>query len=306
MMSHLDIIQYDPVHSNMTCDQVLAIKQRLPPEIKVRLFKKATYTSAYVYGGGYSICVETADKEVQARLDDLLQIKEGQYFIKTRYVEVSRRLLDQYPFYYISPHCYEQERRIFFELKRPTCRSWEMCPAGYARTSPVRIHPKVVPSLGIGRIGAAWELDVNLLLSADVKRLFEDFGITGLVYEPCEVGTKRQKQNMPETAVYLARIEPRIYESADDIAIGSAYCPEHQVVGFCTLFNARIPYSRLGKEDFQVINRVRVRETEYVYQTPRWVVSSRVVKLLLDRRIKGLRLCTCMLKEKFWPLVNLE
>lgn len=303
-----DVVQYDPVvYNTATHEEAIRIRDSLPQWIKERLVQRQTQMATFVYGiNDDCIYVESADKEVQQALDELLHIHTRRDYSKRWYAEIPKAELDRFPFHYLSPRPYEQERQVFFEFSRPTCKTWEPCPWGYERTSPVRLHPKVLSSLGIGSIGAAWNAEADsLLLSADVKRLFDENGITGLAYEPCEVGTKKQKDDSLGTVAYAARIQPRTYLSADEVSLDN-YCPEHQMLGSHRSFNERLPYSRLGSEDFHAIDRIRVGEKEYWLQTRDWVASSRVVKLLLREKVKGLMVCTAVLKEKFRPLVNLE
>ncbi|MDY0165552.1 MAG: hypothetical protein RBS80_03365 [Thermoguttaceae bacterium] len=295
-----DIIQYEPsIHGSVNLREAMAIRRGLPSHIRDRLARSRLEEC---------ICIDSRDHDAERFLDDLLKIDTRRDYLKWRYVEVSKRQLDRFPFYNICPRCYEAEHRVFFDFKRPTCNHWgTCCPSGYERISPVRIVPNVISSLGIGRIGDAWHVEVDLLVSADVKRLFDDNSVTGLTYEPCEIGTKNHREDGFGTVAYVARIEPRVYSVSDHIEFGTSCCPVHQVITLSySSFNERIPRSRFGPEDFHVIEGVQVGERRYRTQTLRWVVSSRVVKLLLREKVKGLLVCTSMLNEKFVPLVNLE
>ncbi len=250
------------------------------------------------------MCVRTSEHELQQFLDEFFEIQTKRRFVKSRYTEVSKAELDQYPFYKIEPRILDENQSVFFDMKRPECTFSETCPWGAKIVSPIRIPEEMAKALGVGVVSCSWELDVVLLLSQEVKRLFEESNLTGLRYEACEIGSAQGTHETAAAPVYAAWIQPRIYSRAEDIVIAGPYCAQHGIITKSNyLFNEQSAV--FEDADFQIIDRVRVGNHEYSYNAPLWVVSSRVVKLLLREKVKGLKRCTIVRNEKFTPVVYL-
>jgi hypothetical protein len=165
----------------------------------------------------------------------------------------------------------------------------------------VKVGNLVAGRLGIAQIGRVWQSVIELLVASAVKRLFDSAGVTGLEYEPCIPSEEGPDELSPPG--YLARLVVRAYQTASDILPGSNRCTRHSVVTAPHLFDLRTPGDALRDSDFQMIDRVRIKGSDYFYYKPLWVVARRVLELLLDNRIRGLRPAGWILREKFRPLV---
>ena len=264
-----DVVQYDPVvYSKATRENRCELEDSLPKWIKDRLVQRQTQTATFVYGiSDDCIYVESADKEVQQALDELLHIHTRRDYSKRRYVEVPKAEIDR--FLFTTSACVPTKRsgESSQSSSGRRARRGNTVPLGLRANLARAASPQGTLVAGLRTDRRCMGDSVDLLVSAEVKRLFDENEVTGLVYEPCEIGTKKRRDDSFGTVAYVARIQPHTYLSADEVSLDN-YCPEHQVLGSHRSFNQRLPYSRLGSEDFHAIDHIRVGEQEYQLQTP--------------------------------------
>ena len=270
-------------------------RKGLPEALKSRLLE------GDFFSGG--VFAEASDHELISALDEHFQIGLTTAFGKVRHAEVDQKELARFSHYCIHAHMLEPNSSLFYEESRPVC-DHETCPWGAKRITPMRVHPKRAAKIGIAEVGHIWEMQIDLIQSQEVKELFEREHISGLSYEPCELGTAKRLAPEQYPKLFLARIEPRTHFSAEAIVLPREYCERHQTVHLEDVLCRSIPRSRLGDWDFQMISSVRVPGEEYFFYKPWWVVSRRALQLLLDHKVTGLQTATWILKEKFYPLIT--
>jgi len=152
------------------------IKRSLPREIVSELIQD----ERLVY-----LTVESCKKDVVRYLDTHLNIGADKDFIRTTFLEASHQEIDNYDFFRITPNALEGGRYVFCNVTRPTCPS-ESCPVGAQLVGPVRMKMKTAKRIGIAELGRPWATHPELLISAGLRRLFEEGGMNGLCdYEPC-------------------------------------------------------------------------------------------------------------------------
>jgi hypothetical protein len=201
------------------------------------------------------------------------------------------------------PKDLEDNKDVFFDLSRPTC-SLEWCPWGSKRTSPVTITPKAMKRLGIARVGRIWDFQtVELIVSRDVRVLFDAAKVTGLEYEACwPTGPEQRRQGEPPA--YLARVTDGTYQCAEDVDVGRNYCPEHSIAIGPYPFCLWTPRDALLAKDFQMLHTIRVRGKDYYRYMSLWIVARRILELLLSNKVPGLKQATVFLKGVFRPLLT--
>ena len=247
----------------------------------------------------YGIYVDSSKSDIALELDSLLRICKKRDFGKDHIVEIDKSGISDYEYFRILPRDLEDGKDLFFELRRPTC-SAEWCPSGACRVSPVMIRQKVLKRLGIARIGRIWDLKtVELVLAADVKKVFESANVTGLAYEEC--WPRESNDHSGEPPAFVAKIIRGTYECALDIDVGKNYCPKHSIAIGPYPFCCWTPREALTSDDFQMIHTIKVGQKEYYYYNAWWIVSRKVVELLLTNRVSGLKQATVFLKEPFRP-----
>jgi hypothetical protein len=269
-------------------------RKNLPPHLREALLQDPKFH--------YGIYVDASERRVIEELDRTLEIGESKDFVKQLYAEVDEKEISNYTHFFIAPKVLEQARDVFFDMKRPDCKT-DFCPWGARIVPPVKISPTVVKRLGIGEIHRNWELDLELVVSPQVKSLFDSHEITGLAYEPCEMSSGAEHRSPRVAPAYVARIEHGAYQRGSDMKV-QLQCKEHSVVHTPHVFDRETPREALGPYDFQLINKLRIENREYYYYSPDWVVSRRALQLLLDNRVPGLETATWILNEKFCPLIT--
>jgi len=270
------------------------MEKRLPAHMRKELVQDARLVSA--------ICVETSKTDVVEYLDKAFQIGKSLDYVKETHLEIDESEIPDFAYFRVDPRGLELGRDVFAELQRPTCKT-EVCPHGAQMLSPVKISVKKSHRVGIAIVGRLWQRTIELVISPSVKRLFDSEGITGLEYEPCELEYDKGAPEHTETPPYLARIIPRAEEDADEIVL-KEWCKKHSIIVDYIPFGRHIREGALSPHDFQMIDRVNVHGKTYHYVQPRWVVSRKVLELLIKHKIRALREIGFFLGKKFLPLVT--
>lgn len=272
-------------------------KNGLPSHIKAELMKGSRLTD-------YGIYVEASKHDIVLRLDSLLGICVRTDFGKDHIVEIDRTGIPGYEYFFIDPKTVDYGRHVFFEMSQPTC-SLGICPWGARITSPVRVGQRALKGLGIAYVSRPWKFRANeLLVSRAVRDVFVSANVTGLEYEECWPNGGVDRSKIELAPAYLARIVEGSYQCSKDIIPGTNYCAEHSSVLAPYPFGLWTPREALAPDDFQNIDTLRVGSRVYYYNTPWWVISRRVLELLLANRVPGLQDATVFLNERFRPLLT--
>ena len=133
-----------------------------------------------------------------------------------------------------------------------------------------------------------------LVFTHEARELFESERVTGLDYQRCE-GTHGASSPLVGTVV------PSGYQTGSDIV--ADVCTEHGTVGGRFVFDLKTPRNALSEHDFQMIDRVKINEREYILHIPTLVVSRRVVELLTRQKLGRLLRVTTILNQKFLPIL---
>lgn len=290
----VDIIGY---WSTKPSNPTETVRQRLPESLKARLLQGKKFE--------YGIYASSDDAALIADLDHKFRIGARNDFVKSRYVEVDKRSLDEYPFYHIDPAPMDHSAKVFFDVSPHEC-SMPTCPSGARIVSPIRVAPRAAKRIGIAWIAGPWPTEVDLIVSAELRDLFEQENISGLRYEECEIGSATAVIDASDTKVYRATIIPTTCYRADEIVLRfpENYCSRHKMVTGPHIVNETMPLADMHESDFQTIKGVRVKDEEIVFFTPRWVISRRCLRLLLDHKVPGLGTPTWILNQKFRPLIT--
>jgi hypothetical protein len=272
------------------------VKNRLPSDIKASLMQGSLHAD-------YGIYVERDQHGVICELDKLLHIGRKREFGKDHIVEIDESGIPEYDYFFIKPRDFENGRGVFFDMSRPCC-SLEWCPWGSRIVSPVTIRSKTLKRLGIGRISRIWDFQtVELIISAAVKHLFESNDVTGLQYDPCWPSDDGCDHKSTEPPAFVARIVRGTYQCANDLDVGKNYCAQHSITIGPYPFCLWTPREALSQDDFQILTSIRVGAKEYFPYKSLWVVSRKVVVMLLQHKVSGLQQATVFMKKPFRPLL---
>lgn len=279
----IDYVSYVPVRYPFNGPEVIS---KLPDWIRSALIE-----SVAEQGG---IWIERDKVDVIAYLDHFFQIGEFLKFTRYNHVEISKEHIDEYDFFKISPISFDLGRDVDFTFVEPTC-PLKRCQTGARITSDITVLKQKMERYELACICWVWEKEIELIISRRLKEVFEDNGITGLRYEPCSPKSTAE-------GFFRATITTSIPHIADDIVVLSGCEACDNILNYA-LMGERIDRKTVQALDFQMIDRVIVKGKTYHYRKNAWVISRRVLRILLDRKIKGLGGCGFLLKKPFLPVV---
>ena len=249
-----------------------------------------------------SVWVETKKTKVIRYLDKIFCIDQTREVNKHIHLEVDKAEISNYLYFDIVPTLLEWDRQVFCDIKRPTCQT-DSCPVGSEIVSPVRITQKKSKRIGIAEIGRPWDNQRELIISAELKEIFDSEGITGLEYEPCIFDERDKMPGIEVSPPYLAHIKHATGQFSDDILVTRYYCEKHSIPLYFHLFGEKLTRDVLSEHDFQTINRITVKDRVYYYRRPRLIITRKTLELLLKHKIRGLTDPCFFLNEKFAPVV---
>lgn len=258
---------------------VSTIKEELPSSILSQLLDIPTGVNPI------TINIETKNAEAIQYVADILR-KRGFDFDKAKHIETTKDEIDNYEFFFVGLQSLHWGEQFDYDVTRPTCK-FEACPIGAKITSSVYLKTKYAGTFLIGKCDDMWNMNTRFILSQKIKEVFESEGITGLKYEQCLIGHRDEKgrwtQESYEDKYYLAEIISTVHEEADDIYLDKRdFCKTHSILfRYDGLINRRKPYWVISHDDFQMINRVKVKGKEYYYRISMYFVSRKVLKILL-------------------------
>ena len=235
------------------------------------------------------LSVETRKEHVVAHLDKVMKVKRN-HFSRHRHIEVTEDNIDEHNFFFIDVRSLDWGKQIKYEFNSPVCKV-ETCPWGSKRTSPTRLRARSIRNLDLGRIWDIWDMTVRFVISERLKDLFTNNGITGLKYERCMIEDERGKQGQTkvfEGRYYVAEIAQSISQNAERIYLHD-YCKLHGVITSFAMCDPVIRANAILSDDFQMINRLSVKEKAYYFRTPDFFISRKVLKLLLENEVTDLR-----------------
>jgi hypothetical protein len=285
-----DYISY---YSTQSFVGISDLKEKLPVSIQKELLQGEKFK--------HGIYVEISATDIIEEIDKIFKIGKKMEVAKFRQLEIDELEIPDIAYFQINPKGLEHGRQVLFDLDRPKCKS-ESCPWGSGISSPITIKQKSLKNLGIAQIDRLWGDRPELIVSTEVKTLFESEGITGLKYEPCISGGEDISGISEKADAYLATILPKTYHLADDIIL-KTYCKKHKIILNYEVFNTRFSKEAIINSDFQLIKELRVGRKTYIYYIGQWVISQKVLNLLLKHKVPGLKPYGYVLGQKFLPII---
>lgn len=272
------------------------IKKELPDYIIDQLIQ---------YPRSIYVSVEAYKNEIVEYLDKYFNIGTSHDFIKKVNLEIDKSEIYKFDYYNIIPRPLEMGREIFGNIVRPTCLT-DTCPVGSRLLSPVRITTNKCKTVGFAEIHRPWGQPVELVITSRVKELFDSNGVTGLEYEPCVINDDALRNESEIDPPYIARISRRIGMYAEDIKIGKYICEKHSILMSFQLFGKWISKDDLSVDDFQAIDKIIVNGRVYYFHNHGFIVSRKVLEILLKYKIQGLVDMGFFLGQKFLPVIYIS
>ena len=254
----------------------------------------------------FAIYVDSSDTTLIGELDQYLKIgKRNSLVRRFRQVEIDASHVEEFEWYLIAPDGFETPRDFSCTVERAHCAATTWCPFGAAIRPPFEMLARKLGRKQIAWLGYPNQNTVEIFVHRDIHDLFVEAGITGLNYEPCAL---RKKVDGVEVVTPDFGMVAHVADGGHIVAssVNSKWvCPEHKYLS--------VPYSELRDPvlrreylkplDFQAIRRVHVKGETYLKIMPSWYVSRRVMKVLLEAKVKGLQRITTFLDEGFLPVI---
>jgi len=249
----------------------------------------------------HTVCIESNKSDAIKYLDEFLVKKRG--FGRDHCIEVIENEISNYNYYFVDLESFSWGMQVFYDIQKPTC-SHETCPWGFKITSPIEISDKIVGTFDIARAFSIWDLTIKFIVSARIKRLFDEKEVTGLKYSTCSVRNNdkqlKQTDNM-DTVYYVAEITSSYCRNAKSVNIRD-YCKKHSIALDCQGVNLTYPIqSMTSKDDFQMIDKLAVGKKVYNIR-PWFFLSRRVLRMLINTNARALKTMALFTKNGFTPV----
>jgi hypothetical protein len=285
MIAHT--VHYEPLAPAISPEDV---KRLLPPHLASHLLSKE-----FPYG----LFFDASNMALVQELDRYFQIGQSNSFGKWLHVEVSRSSIDDYPFYQILPHSIEPGVHIDANTR-------EMSVDQFIRS----IGTTACTPRGLV-MGDIWHMMPGvtvLLIAARIRDRFESDGFTGLRYASVPTRIDAGAGGVSARSYCAAVVERGVDSHARMIVPKGGGLDEAsaRVVIAPTIVDETYDEQELLQRDFLIRNGVVVKGVRYCIQKPIVIVSRRVIKVLLEMKVKGLTRLCWRLNECFIPLMGVR
>ena len=248
-----------------------------------------------------SIWVDAKKTDIIDFLDEYFEVNNKHYVRKIYNLEVDNKEINQYEYFTIFPKAVQWEKGVKSDLVMPKCP--DPCPVGCKPVMPITVYPKKCKNIGINEIGFSLFGDPELLISAELKDLFDRNHITGLQYTQCVFSKKDNDSSEKVLVPYHANIVDSVYENTDELLIRKWYCKKHKILREYDVLNCFLKSHDLTNADIQCVKGVIYNGKTYYYRKPRIIISKRVLQIILDNNISGLNDNNFFVRAKFKPFL---
>jgi len=258
------------------------IKASLPGHVTSRLLDRPAMKNMIV--------VDCSESETVDYLDTRLSVGKKKDYVKYRTTELSERHIDEYSHFIVSPKTLDVGRSIEGCTSPPSCPK-SNCQVGASLKPPFHFR-RPLPDGDIWEIVWVWDTDITLLISERLKHILAQNEVTGLTYD--EVPTDHG-------VLHAAKITQTTQHRAKQIHIRCACKPCRTIMDY-VLQDQQLRAVDVLPLDFQRVDSVKVGWRTYRYRRPHWIVSKRVLRLLIDNNAKALTPKGFLLKKPFLPV----
>lgn len=291
------------------------VKESLPQWVKKEFIIVPTYYSQD------HIEIDATNSTLVEYLDSILKPLLDSGLCSRRYfIEIDKDEIPNYSYFKVAPKDLEYARNVIADIRMPDC---SRCFINSRLLPPVKIREKAAKKLDIACLNYAWGKENVLLISSRLKSIFENEGVSGLIYEPAEwvyaatgVDYTRsegislihyKEKAFPDKAVlvtppYVARIAQQVYYESADVNVGHMNCSEHN-----TFYSAApkgfAGFSEKTVNDFFEVEGIKVGDTVYRYHINKFFVTRKVLEILLHNKAQGLQVLGIHLNTRFVPML---
>lgn len=279
---------------------VSKIKEKLPDSILSQIMNTPPEINPI------TIAIETKNTEAIEYVENMLN-EQGFDFGKAKDIEVTKDEIDGFEFFFIGLRSLGWGDEIDYDKTHPTCQ-YEACPVGSEIISPVYLNSKCAGTFSIGKCIDIWNMKVRFILSQKLKEVFESEGVTGLKYKQCLMGHRDEKggwaQESYEGKYHLTEVVSTISEEADNVSLENrGDCKKHLILfKYGGLTNRKLSRNAISQSDFQMIDRVIVKGRQYLYRTPDFMISCKVLKILMKYAVSDIHSRGIYFKDGLTPV----
>lgn len=246
-----------------------------------------------------NIFIEADKTESIKEIDKILKIGKKKQFTKFHQLEIDEEELEYHNYFTFFACDLKYQKDVFFEECRPSCNGYSnVCPTGAKRLSSVSLDFNKHKKIDFARIDSVWSMEPSYLVSGSLKSEFDDNGITGLEYEPCnDIGKKETGLSF-----YVATVPNRTHECAKNIIL-YGWCKKCKIIVDYSPYELKLFRDDLLNVDFQLISKLKVGWTTYIYRMSTIAASRKAMKIILNRKSIRLQEHNFFLQSKFRPLI---
>ncbi len=259
---------YTPVKRGVSDNMLF---QMLPTNIREELIKDERIPNG--------VWIELSKKDIIREIDKIFKIPKSRKITKYYHVEVTQEDIDQFGHFFLLAETIYYKKDFDATFNESECDNVD-CPFGAFLSAPYIIKRAKLSKFDIGGMFHPMVNERYLMISERLKTIFENNNITGLEYEKCQF-TDKMYMGKP---IYFSKITGIGSTVADDIRVNRWCCKKHRIPAEFHSFNDSYPNDMLSKEDFQLIPTIHTTKGIYRYQTPALIITTRVLKILLDSK----------------------
>lgn len=242
------------------------------------------------------VWIDLSKRETVREIDRIIGIPQTRKAFKWYHAEVTSKDIDAFSHYFVDARDMDWRVHYDAEIYKPGCKT-HGCPFGGTVIGPCVLLKSNLFKFDIAESMVPGVDSPYLFISESLKRRFDEERITGLQYERCRV-TKgiKEKRNM-----YFAKVIGRGASAADDVLVTRWCCKKHKVPAEMFLFNFKYPSELLGSDDFQMETTFWIGRKRYAWQIPGVLMTTRVLKVILEGDFRGLRKSCFFNKNAYQP-----
>lgn len=216
---------------------------------------------------------------------------------KNREIEITLDELGKHDYFFVDLKNIGWGEDVDYEFDKPSC-SHNTCPWGSKITSKIRIAETIIGKYDFVKISGGWDQNVRFLISNRIRNIFDKNGISGLSYDACSehISTDQETGDISQT-YSIATITTSYVKNAADILLRDC-CKKHSIIIDATPINVKYP-NTTSRSDFQGVDKIFVGKKEYTLRSPWFFMSRKVLRILLDNKVKDLRPMTLFIKNGF-------
>jgi hypothetical protein len=252
------------------------LRERLPQPLRERLLDDPVLR--------VGVCADAADAQLLGELDGAMHVGQSMDVVRRLKAEVDRANVAEYEYYLVSFPDLTPIRKSDDVLSAQTVQEY---------LDGIEFRWPAAPEMRVREVhGLRSLMERMFFVTTRTRELLEHSAVTGVQY--VEV----------RGDCWWMQVSRRVPCRADDIVLPTGdYDPATRSVAGPYLFGLRYERSDFGPEDLQLVDRIVVGNTTYLYRRPWLVASRRFVEICLLHKVNRLQAPNVLFKRGFVPVL---